>query len=104
MKEHGEKLPAEDKEKIESSVKDLKDILANAEATSEEITAKVEALNSAAMKLGEMMYKESQEQATAGAPGAEGEDGKTSEKDADVVDADFEEVKPDEKDEKAADK
>ena len=104
MKEHGEKLPAEDKEKIESSVKDLKDVLANAEATSEEITAKVEALNSSAMKLGEMMYKESQEQAAAGAPGAEGEDSKSSEKDADVVDADFEEVKPDEKDEKTADK
>ena len=58
MKEHGEKLPAEDKEKIESSVKDLKDVLANAEATSEEITAKVETLNASAMKLGEMMYKE----------------------------------------------
>ena len=104
MKEHGEKLPAEDKEKIESSVKDLKDILANAEATSEEITAKVETLNASAMKLGEMMYKESQEQAAAGAADAEGADSKASEKDADVVDADFEEVKPDEKDEKATEK
>tara|TARA_Y100000746_G_scaffold158440_1_gene136167 strand:+ start:500 stop:2446 length:1947 start_codon:yes stop_codon:yes gene_type:complete len=104
MKEHGEKLPAEDKEKIESSVKDLKDVLANAEATSEEITAKVETLNASAMKLGEMMYKESQEQAAAGAADAEGADSKASEKDADVVDADFEEVKPDEKDEKATEK
>ena len=104
MKEHGEKLPAEDKEKIESSVKDLKDVLANAEATSEEITAKVETLNASAMKLGEMMYKESQEQAAAGAADAEGADSKASEKDADVVDADFEEVKPDEKDEKATKK
>ena len=104
MKEHGEKLPAEDKEKIESSVKDLKDVLANAEATSEEITAKVETLNASAMKLGEMMYKESQEQAAAGTAGAEGADSKASEKDADVVDADFEEVKPDEKDEKATEK
>ena len=103
MKEHGEKLPAEDKDKIESSVKELKDVLANADSTGEEIKAKVEVLNSSAMKLGEMMYKESQEQAAA-APGAEGEEGKTSEKEADVVDADFEEVKPDEKDEKAADK
>jgi len=100
MKEHGKKLPAEDKDKIESGVKDLKDVLANAEATSEEISAKVEALNSSAMKLGEMMYKESQEQAAAGAAGKEAEESKASEKDADVVDADFEEVKPDEKDEK----
>ena len=104
MKEHGEKLPAEDKEKIESSVKDLKDVLANAEATSEEITAKVETLNASAMKLGEMMYKESQEQAAAGAASTEGADSKASEKDADVVDADFEEVKADEKDEKATKK
>ena len=92
------------KKKIESSVKDLKDVLANAEATSEEITAKVETLNASAMKLGEMMYKESQEQAAAGAAGAEEADSKASEKDADVVDADFEEVKPDEKDEKATEK
>ena len=56
------------------------------------------------MKLGEMMYKESQEQAAAGAANAEGADSKASEKDADVVDADFEEVKPDEKDEKATEK
>ena len=104
MKEHGEKLPAEDKEKIESSVKDLKDVLANAEATSEEITAKVETLNASAMKLGEMMYKESKEHAAAGGADAEGADSKASEKDADVVDADFEEVKPDEKDEKATEK
>ena len=101
MKEHGEKLPAEDKEKIEASVKDLKDVLDNKDASSEEISAKVEALNSSAMKLGEMMYKESQEQAAAGATT---EEGKGQEKDADVVDADFEEVKADEKDEKAADK
>ena len=101
MKEHGEKLPAEDKEKIEASVKDLKDVLDNKDASSEEISAKVEALNSSAMKLGEMMYKESQEQA---ATGATAEEGKGQEKDADVVDADFEEVKADEKDEKAADK
>ena len=55
MKEHGEKLPAEDKDKIESSVKELKDVLANADSTGEEIKAKVEVLNSSAMKLGEMM-------------------------------------------------
>ena len=41
MKEHGEKLPAEDKDKIESSVKELKDVLANADSTGEEIKAKV---------------------------------------------------------------
>ena len=108
MKEHGEKLPAEDKDKIEGAVKELKEILSNEKATSEEINSKVEPLNTAAMKLGEMMYKESQDQAAA--DGATDENKKDSE-DADVVDADFEEVKPNEEevkpnenDEKTADK
>jgi molecular chaperone DnaK len=101
MKEHGEKLPAEDKDKIEEALKGLKEQLTNENATSEEINLKVEPLNTAAMKLGEMMYKESQEQATA--DGANGKDKNNSEE-ADVVDADFEEVKPNEKDEKTADK
>ena len=100
MKEHGEKLPAEDKDKIEAAVKDLKEVLAKENAASEEITAKVESLNTVAMKLGEMMYKESQEQAAA--TDANGEVKKDSKED--VVDADFEEVKPDGKDKKAADK
>ena len=108
MKEHGEKLPAEDKDKIEEAVKELKEILSNEKATSEEINSKVEPLNTAAMKLGEMMYKESQDQAAADVSTEENK--KTSE-DADVVDADFEEVKPNEEevkpnenDEKTADK
>ena len=101
MKEHGEKLPAEDKDKIEEALKGLKDALASENATSEEINSKVEPLNTAAMKLGEMMYKESQEQAAA--EGAKG-DNKNNTEEADVVDADFEEVKPDENDKKAADK
>ena len=101
MKEHGEKLPAEDKDKIEEALKGLKDALASENATSEEINSKVEPLNTAAMKLGEMMYKESQEQAAA--EGANG-DNKNNTEEADVVDADFEEVKPDENDKKAADK
>ena len=101
MKEHGEKLPVEDKDKIEEALKGLKDALASENATSEEINSKVEPLNTAAMKLGEMMYKESQEKAAA--EGANG-DNKNNTEEADVVDADFEEVKPDENDKKAADK
>jgi len=109
LKEHGEKLPKEDKDKIEIAIKELKDTLANENATSEEINGKVENLNNAAMKLGEMMYKESQEQ-NAGANAekdgkkADKKSGKESKEEADVVDADFEEVKSDEKNEKSADK
>tara|TARA_B100002051_G_scaffold58326_1_gene54259 strand:- start:747 stop:2687 length:1941 start_codon:yes stop_codon:yes gene_type:complete len=102
MKEHGEKLPKEDKEKIESAVKELKDLLSNENADSEEIKKKVENLNNAAMKLGEMMYKESQEKNAQAQ--AENSEGKKDDKDADVVDADFEEVKSDDKNEKSAKK
>ena len=102
MKEHGEKLPKEDKEKIELAVKELKDLLSNENADSEEIKKKVENLNNAAMKLGEMMYKESQEQNAQAQ--AENSEGKKDDKDADVVDADFEEVKSDDKNEKSAKK
>ena len=102
MKEHGEKLPKEDKEKIETAVKELKDLLSNENADSEEIKKKVENLNNAAMKLGEMMYKESQEQNAQAQ--AENSEGKKDDKDADVVDADFEEVKSDDKNEKSAKK
>jgi len=101
MKEHGEKLPAEDKDKIEEALKGLKDALASENVTSEEINSKVEPLNTAAMKLGEMMYKESQEQAAAEGANV---DNKNNSEETDVVDADFEEVKPDENDEKVADK
>ncbi len=102
MKEHGEKLPKEDKEKIETAVKELKDLLSSENADSEEIKKKVENLNNAAMKLGEMMYKESQEQNAQAQ--AENSEGKKDDKDADVVDADFEEVKSDDKNEKSAKK
>jgi len=109
LKEHGEKLPKEDKDKIDVAVKELKDVLANENATSEEIKGKVENLNNAAMKLGEMMYKESQEQnASANAKKSSKKSDKKSDKeskdDADVVDADFEEVKSEEKNEKSAEK
>ena len=110
LKEHGKKLPKEDKDKIEVAIKELKDTLAKENATSEEINGKVENLNNAAMKLGEMMYKESQEQNAAGANAekdgkkADKKSGKESKEEADVVDADFEEVKSDEKNEKSADK
>ena len=64
----------------------------------EAITAKTEALSQASMKLGEAMYKAQQEEeaATGGGGGPEADAG-ASKKDDDetVVDADFEEVDPD---------
>ena len=62
----------------------------------EEVKAKTEALMQASMKLGEAIYKAQQE---ADAAEAEGEAAPASEDD-NVVDADFEEVKEDEDDDK----
>ena len=101
LKEHGDKLDAKDKDNIQKSIDDLKDVLKDENASAESLKSKLDALNTAAMKLGEIMYKENQQ----GAPGDQPKDEKTSEKGAkakdskedneDVVDADFEEVKED---------
>ena len=101
LKEHGDKLDSKDKDNIQKSIDDLKDVLKDENASAESLKSKLDALNTAAMKLGEIMYKENQQ----GAPGDQPKDEKTSEKSAkakdskedneDVVDADFEEVKED---------
>ncbi len=101
LKEHGDKLDNKDKDNIQKSIDDLKEVLKDENASAESLKSKLDALNTAAMKLGEIMYKENQQ----GAPGDQPKDEKTSEKSAkakdtkedneDVVDADFEEVKED---------
>ena len=58
LAEHGDKLDSKDKENIEKSIEDLKDVLKNENADGAEIKSKLETLNTAAMKLGEIMYKE----------------------------------------------
>jgi molecular chaperone DnaK len=97
LTEHGDKLDAGEKEKIEAALKDVEEALKGEDKTA--IEAKTEALMTASQKLGEKVYAESQ--AAAGAAGAApGEQapaqggakaGKPA--DDDVVDADFKEVK-----------
>ncbi len=93
LKEHGDKIPEADKEKIKEEVEALKKIIDTAEA--EEINSKCESLMQTSMKLGEAMYKAAQEagenaEAAAGASTASGEEEAPAEEK--VVDADFEEV------------
>merc|ERR1712072_428394 len=98
LKEHGDKLDAKDKDNIQKSIDDLKNILKDENASAESLKSKLDALNTAAMKLGEIMYKENQQ----GAPGDQPKDESKPEKGAkakdskadneDVVDADFEEA------------
>ena len=95
--DYGDKVPEEDKAAIETAISELKSALENEDADVEDIKTKTETLTEAAMKLGEAMYKESQAEAAAGDADVDG-DGPSADKpeDATVVDADFEEVDPDE--------
>jgi molecular chaperone DnaK len=94
LKEHGDKLDAGEKEKIESALKELEEAARGIDKDA--IAAKTEALSVAAQKLGEKMYADMQAQqaAAAGAAGAASQgDAKADAKNDDVVDADFKEVK-----------
>jgi molecular chaperone DnaK len=91
LTEHGDKLEADEKEKIEAAIKDVEDVLK--EGDKETIEAKTNALMEASQKLGEKVYAEQQAAQAAGEAQPQGE--KTV--DAEVVDAEFEEVKSDKK-------
>jgi molecular chaperone DnaK len=94
LKDHGDKLEAGEKEKIESALKDAEAVL-KSEAKAD-IEAKAEALAKAAQKLGEKVYAESQKAAQGGgaaAGEAQGGGAEAKKDDANVVDAEFTEVK-----------
>ncbi|WP_413204470.1 molecular chaperone DnaK [Rhodospirillum sp. A1_3_36] len=92
LKEYGDKIPAEDKTKIESDLADLKGVMDSGDA--EQIKAKTEVLMQSAMKLGEAMYAANQEAADGASEGGP----EASSADDGVVDADFEEVDDKKKD------
>ena len=98
LKDHGAKVSEEEKKAIETSASNLRNAIKGTDI--EEIKKKTQDLVQASMKLGEAVYKSQQntkpEDATK-------DDGKKNEgkKDDNVVDADFEEVK-DENKEKSA--
>ncbi len=102
LKDHGDKVPKEDKDKIEKSLEELKTLLKDEKAETSALKEKTDALIQNSMKLGELMYKEAQEKAekekkASDAGGKEKGDTKTNKtkkakKDEKVVDADFEDV------------
>jgi len=89
LSEHGDKLGADEKAKIEAAIKDVEDVMKDGDK--ETIEAKTNALMEASQKLGEKVYADQQAQANAESAQPQGE--KTV--DGDVVDAEFEEVKKD---------
>ncbi|MGV3278909.1 molecular chaperone DnaK [Rickettsiales bacterium LUAb2] len=92
MKDLGDKVPAELKSNLETAISELKTAKESGEV--EAIKSKLEALNAAAMKLGEMVYAQQQEAAGATESNPEGEEANTNnQNDEKVVDADYEEVK-----------
>ncbi|MEZ0209332.1 MAG: molecular chaperone DnaK, partial [Methylophilus sp.] len=91
LAEHGNKIEADEKAKIEDAIKELEAVAKDGD-DKEVIEAKTNALMEASQKLGEKVYAEQQAQAnTEGS--AQPQDEKTVE--GDVVDAEFEEVKKD---------
>ena len=91
LEEYGGQLEEAEKEAIETAIKDLEAIMQDGDKA--QIDEKIEALNTAAQKLGEKMYADMQAQAAA----QEGADGaaQPQPEDENVVDADFKEVKRD---------
>lgn len=94
LKEYGEHLTAEEKAAIEAALKEAEEVVKSDDK--EAITAKAEALATAAQKLGEKMYAAEQAKAQSGGAGAaSGAEAKKDE--GDVVDAEFTEVKDEKK-------
>jgi molecular chaperone DnaK len=93
LTEYGDKVGADEKAKIEQALKDAEEALKGNDKDT--IEAKTQALAAASQKLGEQMYAQSQG-ATEGASAGAGENpssGDSKAADADVVDAEFTEVK-----------
>jgi len=96
LTEHGEKLDAGEKDKVEQALKEAEEaIKAN---DKDEIQAKSQALAAASQKLAEQISAQAQEQqAPQGAESPAGKDGQAADDDSNVVDAEFEEVKDNKK-------
>ena len=83
LDEHKSNLPQEVQDDVQTKIVEVEQVLANEDATAEEIRTSVDELQQAAMKMGEAIYK---------SQSAEGESGAESGKDAE-----YEDVKEDDK-------
>ncbi len=100
LKEHGDKIEPATKAEVEAEIQKVKDVLAKENAESSELKAATESLMQHAMKVGEAIYKAGGAggAAAGGTGGGSAEDNsQASESGEKVVDAEYEEVKNDEK-------
>ena len=99
LKEHGAKISDADKKAIEDASTDLKEAIKGTDT--EEIKKKTETLVQASMKLGEAIYKSQEKKEDSP---KDGDKMMKTKKDDNVVDADFEEVKEEDKKEEDKEK
>jgi molecular chaperone DnaK len=89
LKEHGEKVPADERGKVEAAVNNLKETIKQDDA--EAIRRAMENLSTASQTLGKIMYEQAAKQHGSAAPGqAESEGPKKKGGDDDVIDAEYE--------------
>ncbi|WP_322987881.1 MULTISPECIES: molecular chaperone DnaK [unclassified Hoeflea] len=92
LKDYGDKVSEEDRTAIADAIAALKTAVEAEEPDADDIQAKSQTLMEVSMKLGQAMYEQAQTET--------GEDEAQAEGDEKVVDADFEEVKDDDDDQK----
>ena len=83
----GDKITDDEKKPVEEAIKELKEVIDGDDLSV--IQEKTATLSQAAMKIGEKLYQEEQ----AASEAANGTEGNNEPEDADIVDADYEEVK-----------
>jgi molecular chaperone DnaK len=102
LKEFGDKISEQDREAVQSDLEALKAAISGED--SDDITAKTEALTQSSMKLGEAMYQNQAEDGAQDENANASDEGESTDEDGDdakVVDAEFEEVDNDKKNESA---
>jgi len=91
LREHGDKVSAEDKQSIETALNAAREALKSDDL--DRIKRAEEDLQKVSHKLAEVMYREAQAKAqSSGAPGGAGEAGQAGGQKGDVVDAEFEDL------------
>jgi molecular chaperone DnaK len=89
LREHGDKLPAEDRKTIDEAIEELRKVKDSEDAA--EIRQKMEAVQTASHRLAELIYQQSKaEQAGRQGAGGAAEEPERQPQDDNVVDADFE--------------
>ena len=98
LKDYGDKVSADERSRIESALQELKDALANANATADELKSKTEKVQQASMELGQKVYEAAQQNGAGAQQGAassaDSQSSSSNGKDDDgTMDASYEEVK-----------